>query len=992
MTTATLRKRPVRTDLEFSLNTESINKPLNNHYTTFSSNNGTIDDILSYVKKGFAVSPSQFKNRERKASNVIQSGLVIVDIDNQAIVDGSKVYKHGITIEEALNIPFIKEHCKIYTTCSHTEQWNRFRIILPMPQAIDADTYKVCVGALNEMLNNAIDTVASIPSTGFYGNTQAWVSDNEISGLGWDWLTTMQDSAKLVKEAREATLLEQKQKELSSDEKVPSTEIEKLLQYISSDCDYGTWTQVCCAIGNTTSWSTEGLDMFDNWSLTGNPKKYSGRKFIENKWYSFRGDIGRAKITIGTLVYLAKQGGYIRSTTVKEPSSKETYTATHIESTRYVHDTLTKIYGSLSQGTVLGVKAPKNTGKSYWLTQLINNSDKKFVLMGDRRVLTKSLSDENNLNYLTQDDDADDAVRYYEDYGKLSCVVDSALKLGNLYIDNSVLVIDEAEQFIESLLTGQTHIKKYRGQILGMLREKLPWFDTIILCDADLTDDTVEFFAEIGNMTAVKYHNTFKENSRDCHVYQSVSKLNAVMEKVLADGGKIMYVTDSQRQAEALRRVVAKRGIKSILLTRDSLSNKPELHHYLANKGQKIKDSNIQAVFVSPVMQSGVSIELGDYFSGVFGNFQGVIAPKTASQLLARDRSNCDRHVYHASSGIKVPQFFTVAEVLENESAKQQSLLDVLAYLQYTDPTVIQTVKLNDVNAPDLFYGLISQHKARIISSRNASLQWYGSVFHKQLRLDGYNVKKSYSEEKSTIDIKSEVDTLVREEATRIHIAPTIDEYTKKRLETKDALNDAEKAMLGKSILLSTLPNLGVDVDEEFIYKYALKDRYTTIKAVENHYLVDNKDKALDKDISAIKSASQMSSDLPFVEEIKCSTRLVLLWDKLNLSQYSTQTSTGVDMKQFQKLCLKNKRLLKVFGITVLKTTYPLKLLRAVLAIFGITIKQRTSTSGRVYIPVKCELFDIFYTSINERYEINKAKKEQKEKEKAKKEQPKKFY
>jgi Origin of replication binding protein len=83
----------------------------------------TVEELAEWVGDGRAFS-AQFMG-PRKASNFLGSDVVTVDVDG------------GLTIEEALAHPLIKDHSALlYTTVSHTEEDHRFRVVFAVPRTI----------------------------------------------------------------------------------------------------------------------------------------------------------------------------------------------------------------------------------------------------------------------------------------------------------------------------------------------------------------------------------------------------------------------------------------------------------------------------------------------------------------------------------------------------------------------------------------------------------------------------------------------------------------------------------------------------------------------------------------------------------------------------------------------------------------------------------------------------------------------------------------
>ena len=87
-------------------------------------------------------------------------------------------------------------------------------------------------------------------------------------------------------------------------------EIEDMLKYIKDGDDYNPWINVGMAVHEATDGN--GLELWNNWSSQFS--KYRPEE-MDAKWHSFGKDGIDDKITAGTLVYMAQEGGWVRSVT-----------------------------------------------------------------------------------------------------------------------------------------------------------------------------------------------------------------------------------------------------------------------------------------------------------------------------------------------------------------------------------------------------------------------------------------------------------------------------------------------------------------------------------------------------------------------------------------------------------------------------------------------------------------------------------------------------
>ncbi|WP_299313761.1 AAA family ATPase [uncultured Halomonas sp.] len=69
---------------------------------------------------------------------------------------------------------------------------------------------------------------------------------------------------------------------------IEADEIRKLLAAFDPDCDYEEWVRVGMSVHSATGGSSEGLELWDEWSRGG--EKYKGQRDLEPHWHSFNDD------------------------------------------------------------------------------------------------------------------------------------------------------------------------------------------------------------------------------------------------------------------------------------------------------------------------------------------------------------------------------------------------------------------------------------------------------------------------------------------------------------------------------------------------------------------------------------------------------------------------------------------------------------------------------------------------------------------------------
>jgi len=86
---------------------------------------------------------------------------------------------------------------------------------------------------------------------------------------------------------------------------ISESQLEDMLSFVDPDCDHETWIKIGMAIHHATNGAS--FKIWDNWSSNG--KKYPNSEQLNIRWHSFGKSANPA--TAGTLVHLAKEGGYV---------------------------------------------------------------------------------------------------------------------------------------------------------------------------------------------------------------------------------------------------------------------------------------------------------------------------------------------------------------------------------------------------------------------------------------------------------------------------------------------------------------------------------------------------------------------------------------------------------------------------------------------------------------------------------------------------------
>ena len=194
-----------------------------------------------------------------------------------------------------------------------------------------------------------------------------------------------------------------------------------------------------------------------------------------------------------------------------------------------------------------GIKSEMATGKTSLVKNYrLKNSDQRFLVIGHRITLLRELSGANKLNSNMYSDLPQSKL---DKVDALSITVDSLYKLktaGNKY---DCIFLDEARQVMIHALTAST-CKQYRHEILMTLQYFIRSAKRVIIADAHLDDNTIDFFRAMRSSEEFPLiiKNEYQNPGRDVYYYQGTDS-SALVAKLIAavkQGKKVKVVSDSK--------------------------------------------------------------------------------------------------------------------------------------------------------------------------------------------------------------------------------------------------------------------------------------------------------------------------------------------------------------------------------------------------------------------------------------------------------------
>lgn len=302
--------------LKYTVNTTGCNKDwdFKKLAKNFRDKEGTINDVINHVKKGHALCAGNLGGKWRAKSNVVGSQWVLLDIDNSGKdANGEKCYEHQLTLDEAIEHPFIQRYCAlIYTTASHKPNWHKFRLVFLLPEFVPG--YEI-VEVLTRYLMKHLphDPACKDASRVFYGSTEAsfpLIQPNVT--LPAEWITEAIATAEQEKLEYQKRIeaIEKRKAELRDRAETEGWDTDALIQQALSyipprqigSGNYDECIKVLMAL-NGCYGAAEGELIAERWS----PSIKGTTWNVGAKFRSFR---SRCGISIGTLFHIAKQYGF----------------------------------------------------------------------------------------------------------------------------------------------------------------------------------------------------------------------------------------------------------------------------------------------------------------------------------------------------------------------------------------------------------------------------------------------------------------------------------------------------------------------------------------------------------------------------------------------------------------------------------------------------------------------------------------------------------
>jgi hypothetical protein len=334
----------------------------------------------------------------------------------------------------------------------------------------------------------------------------------------------------------------------------------------------------------------------------------------------------------------------------------------------------TKYLGNVSvpdDAKLVVFKAPKGSGKTAAISALCEEAYKKrqpVIVLTYREQLGRELARRFKLPYKTEIHQTPEGKLY----GFALCV-DSAHPQSEVRFvgdswHNALIIIDECESVIWHTLNSSTCTKNrlpIMSELQALFTKALSndSLGRVVLADADLSDLSIDFIRGMAGQKDLQPYvisSDYKsETGTKIFNYQSPVELYSSLVKRITDGGKHIIFTGGQRTkskwgTQNLQKDLRKQfpSQKILVIDKDTVAD-PQHPAYgcIDNLNAVLLEWDI--VIASPIIESGVSIDLYNYFAGVWSFSPGVVPTNNVRQVLARVRdTKVPRHICLPERGL----------------------------------------------------------------------------------------------------------------------------------------------------------------------------------------------------------------------------------------------------------------------------------------------------------------------------------------------------
>ncbi|XHU95850.1 MAG: DUF3854 domain-containing protein [cyanobacterium endosymbiont of Rhopalodia gibba] len=670
--------------------------------------------------------------------------------------------------------------------------------------------------------------------------------------------------------------------------------------------------------------------------------------------------------------FLAHKGLKTFNETYEKALSLETWKAQSLRQLTYPSDleVSTRYLGDLPIPTtakLVGIKSPIGTGKTKALEKIVEQaitSQQKILVIGHRVKLVEQLCQRFKIPYLTEIEGNN--VRNIKGCGLCidSLHPNSSFKFNPSDWTDSLIIIDEIEQVLWHGLNSDT-CKENRVSILRsfkkLLEQSLYFKGRIVIADADLSDISLDYLISLIGIKLKPFIviNNWKSNNKEAwgvYNYPETTPqewLKDLMQHI-QQGGKPFVCLSAQKLTskwgtQTLEFYLKKRfpEVKILRIDSESLTDPNHNAYQSINHLNQIL-LNYDIILASPSIETGVSIDIKDHFTSVWGLAQGIQTATSVCQSLGRIRDNIPRYLWCASYGFNkvgngstsIPNLLTSSNRVTQLNIKllQQSDLEALddIDIEFQAESLLCWAKMAvRVNVSMIHY---RESILRNITDQNHPVLRKNKVFKIQ---DIKKYKKYSYDSKNSCQLMKAIESIreqnYQEECLMVAQGKEITDQqykalNKRLVKTVVERHNIKKYNLQRRYCIEVTPQL-VALDNEGWY-----DRIRL-----HYFLTLGRSYLADRDTILAKKFIEKGQGSLFVPDFNSSqlggiigTMEVLGISVLLMNHKRKLKPTDEDLQAMARIAIKNRAEIKtIMGIGIAKNSSPITIIRRLLDKIG---------------------------------------------------------
>jgi len=696
-------------------------------------------------------------------------------------------------------------------------------------------------------------------------------------------ITTIDESEEKNKIIQNSDIIEVEEEDLpmiNVDNNHSDEQIIELLNHLPQEyCDeYYKWNKVGMTL---FSINENHLKLFDDWSKKSSKYKINCTK---NQWDSYKKNEGFDKtlLGIGSLIYWAKEGGYVFPDKSLEhiittyPKKKIIISKNEKYNTKMISQKKlnTKIFKPYLNKKLLAIQSEKGTGKTYnLLRSLFDNKKKKppesILFLSSRRTFGIKLSADLEKYGFKLYSEINEHYIYNK---RIICQIDSLLRLQRDKFD--LVIVDECES-LARYITGNHFTKSNKANtIVSNLEFRFSDADNVIIMDADLSDRCLNYYTSVISNSKEMSKNDIKVIINSYTPYQDYTvnymKYNSwlnLLIKFVINNKKIVVPMASNSKAKDLYSKLKKDfPKKNILLIHKETSEDDKLKKLL-----KVNEIwvNYDVVIYTPTVCMGVSFE-PEHFDNIFGyGCHNSLGSQEFCQMMHRVRTPKDKNIYISFDRYKY--YDPVDDDISYNQVEEMICNDY--YLTYHDihSNLVQK-KFKRVGRERVMfypykeepiYDLYIRNCIELIENKlNFTSNFFGYIKYKNYQYQFFDCSDTEDIIKELKEIrkkreKEEQDKLIKDLLDAKSL--TKDEYKEKIMRKEKYLDDDSIVEIKKYNLVKNYNLKSNDLTEELIDEYYDKHKMLNYNNLSSILKTDKQD--IKEKMKIMKSNENINSE-----------------------------------------------------------------------------------------------------------------------------------